>query len=87
MQLVSARIWTRVVVSISYDSNHYTTGTSQSKRNSATGVRIRLLRIRLLRIRLLRGIPCFIEFCGVCRKAIVVEQHTKIENLINLTLH
>ena len=28
MQLVSARIWTRVAVSISYDDNHYTTGTS-----------------------------------------------------------
>ena len=28
MQLVSSRIWTRVVVSISYDDNHYTTGTS-----------------------------------------------------------
>ena len=26
-QLVSSRIWTRVVVSISYDDNHYTTGT------------------------------------------------------------
>ena len=29
MQLVSARIWTRVAVSISYDDNHYTTGTSR----------------------------------------------------------
>ena len=28
MQLVSVRIWTRVAVSISYDDNHYTTGTS-----------------------------------------------------------
>ena len=28
MQLVSSRIWTRVAVSISYDDNHYTTGTS-----------------------------------------------------------
>ena len=28
MQSVSSRIWTRVVVSISYDDNHYTTGTS-----------------------------------------------------------
>ena len=27
MQLVSPRIWTRVAVSISYDDNHYTTGT------------------------------------------------------------
>ena len=28
MQSVSSRIWTRAVVSISYDDNHYTTGTS-----------------------------------------------------------
>ena len=28
MQLVSSKIWTRVAVSISYDDNHYTMGTS-----------------------------------------------------------
>ena len=28
MQSVSSRIWTRVAVSISYDDNHYTAGTS-----------------------------------------------------------
>ena len=28
MQSVSSRIWTRVTMSISYDDNHYTTGTS-----------------------------------------------------------
>ena len=28
MQLVSSRIWTRVTVTISYNDNHYTTGTS-----------------------------------------------------------
>ena len=28
MQSVSFKIWTRVAVSISYDENHYTTGTS-----------------------------------------------------------
>ena len=27
MQSVSSRIWTRITVSISYDDNHYTTGT------------------------------------------------------------
>ena len=27
MQSVSSRIWTRLTVSISYDDNHYTTGT------------------------------------------------------------
>ena len=27
MQSVSSRIWTRVAVAISYDDNHYTTGT------------------------------------------------------------
>ena len=31
MQSVSSRIWTRVAVSISYDDNHYTTGTSKTK--------------------------------------------------------
>ena len=30
MQSVLARIWTRVTVSISYDDNHYTKGTSKS---------------------------------------------------------
>ena len=29
MQSVSSRIWTHVAVSISYDDNHYTTGTSR----------------------------------------------------------
>ena len=29
MQSVSSRIWTRVAVSISYDDNYYTTGTSE----------------------------------------------------------
>ena len=28
MQSVLSRIWTRVAMSISYDDNHYTTGTS-----------------------------------------------------------
>ena len=28
MQLFSSRIWTRVAVFISYDDNHFTTGTS-----------------------------------------------------------
>ena len=27
MQLATSRIWTRVAMSISYDDNHYTTGT------------------------------------------------------------
>ena len=31
MQSISSRFWTRVVVSISYDDNHYTTGTSKEK--------------------------------------------------------
>ena len=30
IQSASSRIWTRVAVSISYDDNHYTTGTKQS---------------------------------------------------------
>ena len=32
MQLAWSRIWTRVAVSISYDDNHYTTGTSLTPR-------------------------------------------------------
>ena len=31
MQSASSRIWTRVAVSISYDDNHYTTGTSDTQ--------------------------------------------------------
>ena len=31
MQPVSAKIWTRFAVSISYDDNHYTTGTSKTE--------------------------------------------------------
>ena len=38
MQSVSSRIWTRVVMSISSDDNHYTTGTS-SHYTTATSVR------------------------------------------------
>ena len=34
MQSVSSRIWTRVAVSISYDDNHYTTGTSFTRKSS-----------------------------------------------------
>ena len=34
MQSVSPKIWTRVAVSISYDDNHYTTGTSISSYNA-----------------------------------------------------
>ena len=33
MQSVSSRIWTRVAVFISYDDNHYTTGSWRYKRN------------------------------------------------------
>ena len=33
MQSVSSRIWTRVAVSISYNDNHYTTGTSRGTRS------------------------------------------------------
>ena len=30
MQSAASRIWTRVAVSISYDDNHFTTGTSNT---------------------------------------------------------
>ena len=43
MQSVSSRIWTRVAVSISYDDNDYTTGTS--KNNYTTGTSKILFRI------------------------------------------
>ena len=35
MQLASSRIWTRVAVSISYDDNHYTTGTPNDQKYMA----------------------------------------------------
>ena len=35
MQSVSSRIWTRVAVSISYDDNDYTTGTSNPTKMKA----------------------------------------------------
>ena len=49
MQSFSSRIWTRVAVSISYDDNHYTTGTSKTyqsirERNNVTWVRTNLQR-------------------------------------------
>ena len=31
MQSVSSKIWTRIAMSISFDDNHYTTGTSYSR--------------------------------------------------------
>ena len=30
MQLASSRVWTRIAASISYDNNHYITGTSNN---------------------------------------------------------
>ena len=36
MQLAWSRIWTRVAVSISYDDNHYTTGTTQMSNTLAS---------------------------------------------------
>ena len=38
MQSVSSRIWTRVAVSISYDDNDYTAGTSKMKWYSPTDI-------------------------------------------------
>ena len=38
MQSVSSRIWTRITVSISYDNNHYTTGTSRIRNIRASGM-------------------------------------------------
>ena len=36
MQSVSSKIWTCVAVSIFYDDNHYTTGTSSFRYNTFT---------------------------------------------------
>ena len=44
MQSVSSRIWTRVAVSISYNDNHYTTGTIQF-RHTAEEFHVLLLNI------------------------------------------
>ena len=38
MQSISSRIWTRVAVSIAYDDNHYTTGTSSDYIYSEHGI-------------------------------------------------
>ena len=38
MQSVSSRIWTRVAVSISYDDNHYTMGTSHNTNTLGKGM-------------------------------------------------
>ena len=43
MQSTSSRIWTRVAVSISYDDNHHTTGTSLSL---LTVIMIMLIEVR-----------------------------------------
>ena len=41
MQSVSSRIWTCVAVSISYDDNHYTTGTFKPSDDKALVLNIR----------------------------------------------
>ena len=45
MQSVSSRIWTRVAVSISYDDNHYTTGTSLNTKSKITVVNIKTKKV------------------------------------------
>ena len=45
MQSVSSRIWTRVAVSISYDDNDYTTGTSKQS-DGETRVILKFWRMR-----------------------------------------
>ena len=42
MQSASSRIWTRIAVSISYDDNHYTTGTSRCRSRSIIITTVRL---------------------------------------------
>ena len=43
MQSVSSKIWTRVAVSISYDDNHYTTGTSKYILGCPRGVMVKAM--------------------------------------------
>ena len=43
MQSVSSRIWTGVAVSISYDDNDYTTGTSNHNRVQVLSIPVLLL--------------------------------------------
>ena len=52
MQSVSSRIWTRVAVSISYDDNHYTTGTSNFIFNDCRPTRKQIFLITSLKISL-----------------------------------
>ena len=42
MLSVSSRIWTRVAVSISYDDNHYTMGTSKKNINDGLNMGLSL---------------------------------------------
>ena len=67
MQSVSSRIWTRVAVSISYDDNHYTTGTSLSCMSSWTYGLLWVLVILFsccLSIRLFCYVPFVTIFCS-----------------------
>ena len=50
MQSVSSRIWTHVAVSISYDDNHYTTGTSYFILTCYISVSTKLTRARFCAI-------------------------------------
>ena len=59
--IVSSRIWTRVAVSISYNDNHYTTGTfsnlsfiypigAKTPRNPPKNIFARKLRVQLITV-------------------------------------
>ena len=48
MQSVSSRIWTRITVSISYDDNHYTTGTSQNFLSLSLEISVQLFFLQFL---------------------------------------
>ena len=45
MQSVTSRIWTRVAVSIFYDDNDYTTGTSINDYTTGTSINLKFHRI------------------------------------------
>ena len=48
MQSVSSKIWTRVAVFISYDDNHYTTGTSSLHTINCTQFKLSNISIRFI---------------------------------------
>ena len=79
MQSVSSRIWTRVVVSISYDDNHYTTGTSLSKPRFSSLWKGSLRSVTLLTLSLSLWLQKW-DFSSWARRAILSNQSRSNKN-------